>query len=157
VIVAVVVGLLVAVAAFLGGWLFDRVLFSEAKSGDGWRLVGTSPAEVDEPTLAVSLDQGELALSFSVYSGTGGDRECRQPTVILDGLDRRPDRVVARTQYRERGCKGDWELFTVAVKDAAAEPFVFEWNAFAEGQCTRYRVDGASVEPLEPASKCGEA
>lgn len=89
VIMALVVGLLIAVAALLGGWLFDRVLFSEAKSGDGWKLAGRSPAEVDEPTLAASLDQGELALSFSVYSGTGGNRECRQPTVILDGLDRR--------------------------------------------------------------------
>ena len=64
---------------------------------------------------------------------------------------------MARTLYRERGCKGDWELFTIVVKDVAAEPFVFEWNAFAEGQCIRYRVDGASVEPLDEAPKCGES
>jgi hypothetical protein len=76
--------------------------------------------------------------------------------LILEGLDRRPDRIVARTQYRERGCEGAWQRFEVAIEHDVTVPFVFEWNATAEGECTWSRVHGASVEPLESASRCGQ-
>jgi hypothetical protein len=153
----VVVGLLavvVTVGVFAGGRLFDRMFFSETTSGDGWRLVGRARTEVVEPMLEVRQEGDAMLLTFSVFTGTAGERECRRPTVILDAVERRSDRVVVEMLWRERGCAGEWQLLDVALDDVGPDPFVFEWIPVAEGTCVQFQVTALSAEPLTDGPPC---
>jgi hypothetical protein len=153
----IVVGLLVVVVTvgvIAGGWLFDRVFFSEATSGDGWRLVGRAPTEVVEPILKVRQEGDSMLLSFSAFTGTAGERECRRPTVILDGVERRSDRVVVELLWRERGCAGEWQLLDIALDDVGPDPFMFEWTPVPEGRCVQFQVTALSAEPLTDGPPC---
>lgn len=155
-LVVVVAGVLTAVGVLTAGWLLQRVTFTETTAGDGWRLLDRAPTGSDEVVLEASLDGAATVLSFSVSSATGGVRECRQPTVILDGVDRRSDRVVAELLWRERGCAGEWQLFTVELDDPGPDPFVFEWLPAPEAACAQFVVTGDAAEPLADGPPCTE-
>jgi hypothetical protein len=153
----IAVGLVVivtTVGVLAGGRLFDRIFFSETTSGDGWRLVGRAPTELVEPHLNVRAEGAAMLLSFSVFTGTGGERECPQPTVILNGIDRRFDRVVVEMLWRERGCAGEWQVLNIALDDVGPDPFLFEWIPLADGTCVQFQVTAVSAEPLTDGPPC---
>lgn len=150
------VTLVVVVTSFREGTALDPLLFRESTSGDGWALIDKLPTAVDDPALEVSSTPDAVTVSFAVFSGTGGVQACAEPIVKLTGIDRVGDHVAARLRWRERGCAGEWLRFVVELDRDVDEPFVFEWNATAEGECMTYRVESNTVLPMDPDSACSD-
>lgn len=151
--IAVVV-LAIAAFAYNQGFL-DRIVFDQAESGPGWRLVGTSPATVDRPVVEV-VDEESSTIRLWVHSGTSGYRDCTQPTVILEGVDVKPGVITASFLWRERGCDGEPLWFEITLDEPLSQATVVEWNHLPGSVCIRFRIDGGSVEELASVPEaCG--
>jgi hypothetical protein len=129
--------------------------FSDTKSGAGWRLVSRVAAGAETAPDVVRSTPAEVEFAFSVHESTGGQQKCTSPTVVIRDTKRTDDSATVLVQWRQRGCAGKWQRYTIAfARPSSTASLGIGWHAEVEGPCHHVLIEGPTVHAELDTPNC---